>query len=154
MSDPAFGKALRDIKFAERLFPQERLRQFAALRRTADNQGVVFPEAIAPYRMPQVIAMSASGAIRQRVVRAGKITLISAHAGTAPTTGDAVLSITSLSEDSPTAVVIATVTIPNGQSFGQSAPMISVDTGQWLLASTTSSGSGSSFSVSINITQD
>lgn len=154
MSDPAFGKALRDINFAQRLFPQARLRQLAALRRVADDQSRVFPEAIAPYRTPQVVSMSASGAIRQRVAKAGKITLVSIHAGVAPTTADAVISITSLSEDAPTASVIATVTIPQGQSFGQASPMVSVATGQWLLAVTTASGSGSSFSVSINITQD
>ena len=153
MSDADLGKALRDIKFAERLLPQRRLRQLDALRRTVDDQGSISAEAVAPYRSPQVMSWTGTSTIHQRVARAGKISLVSVYASTVPSTSDAVIEIRVLSEDSPTLSTIATVTVQQNQRFGQSAPMVSVSTGQWIAPLVAPSGSGV-FSVSLNITQD
>ena len=155
MSDPAFGKALRDIGFADRLFPSSTERQLDALKRTVDNTGALAPEAIAPYRSPQVMAWAPLTTHYQRVTKAGVLTLISVYASTAPTSGNALISLFAISELEPTTLsVVASVNVFQNQKFGTASPMIPVQTGLWLIPSLTTSASGSGFNVSINITQD
>ncbi len=152
MSDPSLAKILRDIKFAEALQPAEILRQQEANKRVIDVTGSINTKAANPFRTPLVMHWASGDTSRKRVARAGTVALLGAYASTAPSSGDAKVTLTSATAASGTETLIV-LTIPVGSQFADVTTAISVPSGSWLSATVTTANGVAGVSISVTINQ-
>jgi hypothetical protein len=150
MSDPTLAKILRDVGLARAIQPPDTIRQLAATKTVIDETGAINPPAAAPFRSPQTMQWAPGGTNRQRVTRAGTISLVAAYASTAPTTGNATVTVTQVTEAGGTDT-IATLTIPDESQFADATPQVAVPAGAWLLASVTTANGASGVSIALDI---
>ena len=115
MSDPVLAKLFRDIGWAEAVIPATELQQGQANKRVIDQTGAMIADAIAPYLRGERFDWGPGDTKRQPTEKAGSLFLIRAYAGTAPSTGDATITVTMVTESG--SETIATVRIPDGQQF-------------------------------------
>jgi hypothetical protein len=150
MSNAKLRKAVRDMRWAERVQPPPVLRQLESLSRTVDPTGAITPSAAAPFIVPQVFQWGPGSTSRQRVARAGRLTVLAAYAATAPTTGDAIITLTRITPSSAS-TPIATVIIDNGTQFGEVSLDIAIPGGSWLLATVTTTNGAANVSMSASV---
>jgi hypothetical protein len=123
------------------------IRQLESLRMAVDENGKVLPPAL-PASTPLDPSWGPGDALkRYRTARAGTVAILDAFAATAPSTGDALITLTKTTPTSGTET-IATVRIPNGSQFADPETLIwqarDVPAGAWLNAVvTTPNGAGS-----------
>jgi hypothetical protein len=148
MADPYYTKILRDIGLSEAIIPAHDLQQQQANTRVIDHNGDVIRAAIAPYLRGEKFTWGPSDIRKIPTEKAGNLSLITAYATTAPTTGDATVTIT-ITTPSGTETV-GTVRIPEDTQFSdpdtaEGLPY-AVPAGAWL-AYTVDAQGGSGFSV-------
>ena len=101
MADSRLLAILDRVGLAETNEPQEWLRHRQAVETAIDLTGKVNPKA-APKPSPQVLSWGPSSTTRFRAARAGTVVLLSVYATTAPTTGDATVTLTQTTQDGGT----------------------------------------------------
>lgn len=152
MSDD-LGRAFRDLRIGELIRPAQSIRRDAAVDTAIDLTGRVNPKA-APKPSPQVLSWGPSSTTRQRVVRAGTVVLLSVYATTAPTTGDATVTLTQTTQDGGTET-LASVKVPDGSNFSdgdtQSGLPVQVPNGGWLFASVTTANGAAGVNISVTV---
>lgn len=132
---------------------QETLRQQAAVDMAIDITGKVNPAAL-PSSTPLALSWGPSDTRRIATSRAGTVVMLRAFATTAPSTGDAVITLTSTTETGGTET-LATVRIPNSTQFSDADSIVGlpvpVPAGAWLYASVTSANGASGVSIGCTI---
>jgi hypothetical protein len=115
---PAFSyeKMLRDIRFTEKSHPTHELQQNYANTRSIGRDGSIFREAVEPFLRGEKVSWGPSDTRKQPIEKAGDLYLITAYATTAPSTGDATITITMTTEAGGTEN-IGTVRILDGYNF-------------------------------------
>jgi hypothetical protein len=150
MSDAKLRKAIRDMGWGEKLQPPEVLRQLESLSRTVDPTGALFPSAAAPFIVPHVFQWGPGSTQRQRVARAGKLTVMAAYAATAPTTGDAIITMSRITSSSG-ATNIASLVMDKGTQFAEASFDISLPGGAWILATLSTANGAANVSMSASV---
>lgn len=130
------------------LLPPEQLRHDAAMRQTVDAAGRIDPTAAAPLRTPITLDWSTIDGRPKRSPQAGMLALLWAHANTAPSSGSCVIQYT-LETKQMGATPIATVTIPQGQTYGEAVFAQPLPAGALLNPTVTSAGGA--FAVSTGV---
>lgn len=133
---------LREIGFAEVLEPKRDLRHREAVKRTIDPTGrIITPSATA------VVFNWDAGSTSKRVTgSAGTITMLAAHCATAPSTGDATVTLTAETEEGGLQT-IGTLTIPEGQRMANTTLGVQVTALTWLGATVTTANGASGVSI-------
>ena len=132
----SLGRRIRASGILDQLAPAATLRQQEAVRQIVDDVGRLSRRAVLPYIAPERFTLGIAGALtagqvslRDRVERAGTLVRLAAHAATAPASSCVVRLIDT------DANTLATVTIPAGQSSGESAGLaVPPNGGTWLAA--------------------
>lgn len=138
-------------RLALTLEPPTLLQQREANSRAIDRTtGRMTSPALADARDPQTITWKPADTGGDAAVRAGLATLIRAYATTAPTTGDAVITVTKVSEFSGSDP-LPTVTIPKGSNFGTAVIADPVEAGAWFTRAVTAAEGASGISVQLVI---
>lgn len=144
-------RIFRELNVAEVLAPRAVLRQQEAMRRVIDETGKINPKAATPFRTPRILDYDVGTTRPMRAGRAGTLALASIRCGTAPSTGDAVITITieSVLSGSDT----YPVTVPNGQTYVDETFAVPVNASDWIgLAVTTANGASAvSASLTVNV---
>lgn len=152
MSDD-LGRAFRDLRIGELIRPAQSIRRDAAVDTAIDLTGRVNPKA-APKPSPQVLSWGPSSTTRLRVPRACTVVLLAVYATTAPTTGDATVTLTQTTQDGGTET-LASVQVPDGANYSdgdtQSGLPVQVPNGAWLFASVTDAQGMSGASISCTL---
>ena len=149
-ADARLLEILDQTGLASTLEPQRDLRQRQAAAMAIDINGKVIPRA-APAPTPMSYSWGPSSTTRYRAARACLLTLVDAYATTAPTTGDAIVTITMTTEAGGTET-IATATIPDESQFATpETPNIPVPAGAWIYASVTTANGASGVSISTTL---
>jgi hypothetical protein len=146
---------IRSLGTMETLFPAEQILQDAAIRATHDRAGRLTPAEAQRLRRPQSLGIDPSSNKRKRVSRAGQVTLLAAYAETAPTTGNATITVTAYTEAGG-AVTIGTVSITVGRQAGEAVPSpatASVPAGAWIGATITTANGAADVSVDVEVRQ-
>lgn len=122
MSNASMRRIVRQSGVLNELLPGETIRQQQAIAQTFDATGSLTRDAIKRFmpatryrfHVPGALAVGDAGGMDQ-ITRAGTVTRFRAHVGTAPSTATCIVEL----RDSA-ANVLATVTIPTGQTEGTS----------------------------------
>jgi hypothetical protein len=149
MSDPTLAKILRDVGLARAIQPPDTIRQLAATKTVIDETGAINPPAAAPFRTPQTMHFPPGAVGRQRVSRAGTMSLVSAYA-TTPPSGNATVTVTAWTADGGTQT-IATLTIPAGSEEASITPQVAVPAGARILAAVTTASGAAGVSIDLDI---
>lgn len=152
MVDSSLAKIIRDTGLAQVLQPAAELRQQQANARVIDETGAISRQAAAPFRTPLAMHWAPSDTSRKRVARAGSVALLAAYASTAPTTGDAKITLTSMTALSGVETLVV-LTIPQGESFAEVSSLIAVSSGAWIGTVVTTANGAAGISVSVTISQ-
>jgi hypothetical protein len=150
MSDPTLAKILRDVGLARAIQPPDTIRQLAATKTVIDETGAINPPAAAPFRTPQTMHFPPGAVGRQRVSRAGTLSLVSAYATTPPGPGNATITVTAWTADGGTQT-IATLTIPAGSEEASITPQVAVPAGARILAAVTTASGAAGVSIDLDI---
>ena len=81
MSDPTLAKTLRELKFAETVFPAKSLRHIEAVKEVINETRDINPAAASPFRTPLTMHWASGSTSRQRVARAGTLAVVAVSAG-------------------------------------------------------------------------
>jgi hypothetical protein len=143
-------RIFRDTGLAEALQPRQSLELQEAARRVIDPTGKIQPQAATPFRTPRFLDYAVGTTPPQRVGRAGTLTLASIRCGTAPSTGDATITVTveSLLEGADAHVV----TVPNGDTYADAPLAVPVNASDWIGVAVTSAEGASGVSASLTVT--
>ena len=146
------AQLIRQTGLAEAIQPARAIRQAQAVAVVVDETGKINRSAVAPFLPPIAFQWASGSTSRQRVPRAGTIVLLAAFASTAPSTGDATVTLTQMTEASGEET-IATLRIAEDAQFGDAQPMVQVPAGAWLGAIVTvaNGASGVSISCTMNV---
>ncbi len=150
MDSSAAARIFRESGVAEELFPRADLRHQESIRHTIDPTGAIIGAAAAPFRTPVLLSWSPGSTQYQPSPRAGTAAMLRARCVTAPTTGDATVSLTMETEFSG-ADVVATMTIPLGSRFADTVLTVPTDAGAWFLASVTTANGTAGVSLALTI---
>lgn len=138
-------------RLARTLEPPAVLQQREATSRAIDSTtGRLTSPALADARDPQTIDFTPAETGGKRAVRAGFAILIAAYATTAPTTGDATITITKVTEFGGSEA-LPVVTIPQGSNFGDVVISVPVESGSWFTRAFTVANGASGISVQLVI---
>ena len=102
---------------ARTIEPPDLLRQRQAVHVAIDDQGKVNPKSAAALRSPIDFHWGPDDTGGRRAPRASRLVLLSAYAGTPPSTGNATVTYTLIT---PLLTDDVTLTIPNGEQFADS----------------------------------
>lgn len=129
---------------------RETLQYQQALEQAVDPTGKVIRTAL-PANTPLVFDWAPSDTSRKATARAGTLVMLRAYASTAPSTGDAVITLTMVTEASGTET-LATVRIPDDAQFSNPDTLTGipypVPAGAWLGATVTTANGASGISIS------
>ena len=152
MSDPTLAKTLREIGFAEALQPARSLRHIEAVKEVINETRDINPAAASPFRTPLTLHWASGSTARPRVARAGTLAVVAAYAGTAPSTGDAKITVTSTSQYSGTDTLYV-LTIPDGTKFAEESIAVPVSAGARLGATVTTANGAAAVDIDVVINQ-
>jgi len=145
MSNPRLNQAIRDSGFFEAFEPAERLRHDAAIRGSVDKAGRLSDDEATRIRQPEKVDWSTIDGRSQRTAQSGVLSLLWAHAETAPTS-TCTLTFT-METDTQGPTPIATVTISAGSRSGKNENVKQpIPAGAFLNVSVTTAGGASAVS--------
>lgn len=107
-------------QYLEATQPADVVKHNAAMRRVIDPAEGINPAAVAPHLTPLVLRWGPSDTGRWPVARSGKAVRLWACAETPPSSGNAIVTFTVLTEFAGV-TTIGTLTIPNGQQIASRA---------------------------------
>ena len=107
-------------QFLEAIQPAAIVKHDAAIRRVIDPAEGINPTAVAPHLTPLVLRWGPSDTGRWPVARSGRAVRLWACAETPPSSGNAIVTFTVLTEFAGV-TTIGTLTIPNGQQIASRA---------------------------------
>jgi hypothetical protein len=144
------GRGIRRSGILQRLQSPEQIQHQQALVRFIDpiTGQITDPKALAPY-LPLV---GGEWGEWQRVRQPSVLLLLAVRATTAPSSGDALISLQQDTEASGVETLV-TLRIPEGQRFASVTPMVPILAGAWLgyALTTTAGASGISVSYSLKV---
>lgn len=141
---------LRDVNLAGSMQPAEELRLMDAVKRVIDPTGKIVGKAAAPFRTPRFLDFTVGTTLPQRAGRAGTLALVSVRCGTAPSTGDAVITVTK--ESALSGSETYDVTVSNGETYSDMILAEPVNASDWFGVAVSSAEGASGVSASITIT--
>ncbi len=150
MDSSVAARIFRESGLAEELIPRRELRHRDAVQRVIDVTGAINDRSAAPFRSPQSITWKPADTGGDAAVRAGSAVLIRAYATTAPTTGDATITVTKVTEFGGSDALPA-VTIPKGSQFGDVVITVPVEAGAWFTRAVTVANGAAGISVQLVI---
>ena len=143
-------RILRDVGLAESMQSAEDLRLMDAVKRVIDPTGKIVGRAAAPFRTPRMLDYTVGTTLPQRAGRAGTLALVSVRCGTAPSTGDATITVTKESELS--GIESYDVTVPKTDTYADMVMAEPVNASDWFSVAVTDAEGASSVSASLTIT--
>lgn len=143
-------RIFRESGLADVLMPAESLRHAEAVKRTIGVNGDISEREAAPFRTPLVMTWDAGSTSKRRAGRAGSVAILAAHCSTAPSSGDATVTLTMETEASGVET-IGTLTIPQGQRMADTTLHVQVPAGGWLGATVTTANGASGVSLALTL---
>ncbi len=147
MSD--LSRALIDAGWADAVLPADHLQYQEALRRVVDPTGRILETAAKPFRTPVGFRWGPGDTGRWPMIRAGMAVLLRAFATTAPSSGNATVTMTWVSES--TGGESLTLTIPQGRQFREVVIAAPIPAGAWVGATVTTANGASGVSIGATI---
>lgn len=144
------AQAIRDSGLLEQLFPPDEALHDAAIRQAIDAAGRLTPDAAKDLRTPEKVDWSTIDGRPKRVAQAGTLSLLWAHANTAPSSGPCVIQYT-METRQQGATPIGTVTIQQGQTYGEAVSEQPLPAGALLNPTVTSAAGASAVSTGVVI---
>jgi hypothetical protein len=142
-------RIFRDTGLAEALQPRQSLELQEAVRRVVDPTGKILPPAANPFRTPRFIDFDVGTTRKRRVGRAGTLTLASVTCDTAPSTGDATITITVTSELEGAESYV--VTVPQGETDTDHTMAVPVNASDKIAMAVTSAEGASGVSATLTV---
>ncbi len=148
------AKTYRRLGVSAARTSRKQLYRQQAAERVYDDAGNLTDEAARRLRSPEKMGWGPSSTQAHEVLRSGTITRLSAYATTAPSTGDATITVTQYIPETGLVETIATVTILEAQKVGRVRPLVAVAAGVWIAATVTDAKGASGVSTNLTIGQE
>ncbi len=143
-------RIVHEIGLAEALMPRATLHQLEAVGRVIDPTGDIDPRKADPFRTPRCIDYDVGTTGYRRADKAGTLALVSIRCGTAPTTGDATITVTVESPINGTDTY--PVTVPQGSTYADIVMSVPVSASDWIGVAVSNANGAGGVSASLTIT--
>lgn len=144
-----YERILRDVNLAGSMQPAEMLLLLEDMRQVVMRGGKINPKAAQVFRTPRRIDYTVGTTLPLPADQAGILLRVSVRCGTAPSTGDAHITITRTSDLNGIETYV--VTVPEGDSTGYLYPNEPVNATDWFGIAVTDAEGASGISATITI---
>ncbi len=143
-------RVVRELGYLAAMEPADELRRRKVVADVVDLAGGINRTAMLPHLPADRLRWGPGDTGRVPTVQSGRAVMLRAAAETPPSTGNATITLTTLTEFAGVQT-IGTLAIPKGQQFGAEALDVELPAGTWVGATVTTANGASGVSIALTV---